>query len=272
MSTATINGTTIHYSEVGEGPPCLVLHGGLGFDQHLYQPLEPLGDRLRLVLYDHRGNGRSGRPPIETITIEQLADDAAALADHLGAAEFFVLGHSYGGFIAQELAIRHASRVRGLMLIDTTPGQLGAHETAEEASGPPQPEAFIRFVQAPPATDEELGQASRALFKYYLHRVSTAELEPLIASTVFSVAAMKRGMEILSHWSSIDRLRKVTAPTLLVVGEHDVVCSPSQSYRIARHLPGAEVVLVENCGHFPWFDTPEPFFALVRGWLDRQGA
>jgi pimeloyl-ACP methyl ester carboxylesterase len=64
MPVAYLNGTELFYVEVGEGTPCLVMHGGLGFDHTWLHPwLDPLGDVMHLVYYDHRGNGRSGRPP-----------------------------------------------------------------------------------------------------------------------------------------------------------------------------------------------------------------
>ena len=77
VATVKLNGTTIWYDVVGSGPPALVLHGGLGLDHPLSSHAAPLEQRLRLVHLDHRGNGRSSRPALETITIEQLADDAA---------------------------------------------------------------------------------------------------------------------------------------------------------------------------------------------------
>ena len=94
--------------EVGEGLPCLLMHGGLGFDHTCLHPwLDPLGDVMRLVYYDHRGNGRSGRPPSETIIFEQLCSDADALREHLGFEEVCVLGYSFGGFVALEYALRY---------------------------------------------------------------------------------------------------------------------------------------------------------------------
>ncbi|MCK6623511.1 MAG: alpha/beta hydrolase, partial [Calditrichia bacterium] len=84
MPTAELNGTGIYYREVGAGLPCLAMHGGLGIDHSCLAGLDTLGDALRLVFYDHRGNGRSGRPPVETLTFAQLADDADALRAHLG--------------------------------------------------------------------------------------------------------------------------------------------------------------------------------------------
>ncbi len=103
MATASINGTELYYTTVGEGLPCLVMHGGLGFDHTVLHPwLDPLGDTLHLIYYDHRGNGRSGRPSRETHTHAQFAADAEALAAYLGFERVAVIGHSYGGFIALE--------------------------------------------------------------------------------------------------------------------------------------------------------------------------
>ena len=75
----------LHVQRVGRGPAMLVMHGGMGWDHTYFRPgLDALSDQVELVYYDHRGNGRSGRPPSETITFEQLCADADALRGHLG--------------------------------------------------------------------------------------------------------------------------------------------------------------------------------------------
>src|ERR671927_1770888 len=123
MAVAHLNGTKLFYAEVGQGRvPCLVMHGGLGFDHTCLHPwLDPLGDVMHLVYYDHRANGRSGRPPLETITFEQLCSDADALREHLGFEEVAVLGYSFGGCIALEYALRYPERISHLILLDTAP-------------------------------------------------------------------------------------------------------------------------------------------------------
>jgi proline iminopeptidase len=101
MPVAHLNDTELFYVEVGEGVPCLVMHGGLGGDHTALHPwLDPSGDVMHLVYYDHRGNGRSGRPPAETLTFEQFCSDADALREHLDFEKVAVLGYSFGGFIA----------------------------------------------------------------------------------------------------------------------------------------------------------------------------
>ena len=271
MATASINGTTLHYETDGDGPSCLVLHGGLGLDHVVYRrTLAPLTDRLRLVFIDHRGNGRSGRPASDSITMEQLADDAVGVADHLGIERFTVLGHSYGGFIAQELALRHHARLDRLVLVTTTPGQLGATEEPDDEQGPPMPSEALAILQTPPSTDEELAEGMVELLPFYLHSRSPAEVAPLLAGTIYSAAAMVRGFEILAGWSSVDRLATITCPTLLIAGRHDVFTSYPQSYRIARRMTDAEVVVLEESGHFPWIEQPAAFFGALAGWLDRH--
>ncbi|HEX6658326.1 MAG TPA: alpha/beta hydrolase [Ilumatobacter sp.] len=272
MATASINGTTLHFEIDGDRAPCLVLHGGLGLDHIVYRrTLGRLADHLRLVFIDHRGNGRSGRPPLESITMEQLADDAVGVADHLGVGRFTVLGHSYGGFIAQELAIRHGARVGRLILVATTPGQLGStEEPDDDEQGLPMPSDALEILQTPPRTDEEFEAAMARLLPFYFHRRSAADVAPLLAGSIYSAAAMARGFEILSGWSSVDRLATVSCPTLLIAGRHDVFTSFPQSHRIARRLPDAEVVVLDDSGHFPWIDEPEAFFAAVVDWLDRH--
>lgn len=264
-----MNGTTLFHEVDGEGTPCLVLHGGLGVDHTLYRrTLGPLSPPLQLVYLDHRGNGRSGRPPIDTITIPQLADDAVALADRLGLDRFVVFGHSYGGFIAQELAMRHPDRTRALLLVCTTPGQLGARESEDESEqGPPPPPELVELMGELPSTDEDLATGMDELLRFYLHQGDLDEARALTEGTVYSAAAMLSGFEALASWSAVDRLGTIACPTLVVAGRHDLFTSFPQAHRIARRIPGAQVEVLEHSGHIPWLDEPDAFFAVVRDWL-----
>jgi proline iminopeptidase len=270
MPIASVNGTTLHYEVDGQGWPGLVLHGGLGIDHSLYRATLPaIVPTLRLVFFDQRGNGRSGRPPIETLTIEQLADDVAGLADHLGLDQFLVFGHSYGGFVAQEFGIRHPERVAGLVLVGTTPGQLGSDETADEYQGPTPPAELITLLNSEPETDADWAAMWRAAFPYFFHRPPGDALAGALDSTVFAADAKRRSGRLLKTWSSVDRLPRVTAPVLLIVGGFDTVCSPPQSRRIARRLPNATIEVLKESNHWPWIEEPDRFSAVLARWLAR---
>lgn len=268
MPALDLHGTTIHYEVDGDPslPPLFVLHGGLGVDHVVYRrSMQPLTDVRRLVLPDHRGNGRSGRPAPETITMAQLADDVVGLADALGIGAFDVLGHSYGGFIAQELAIRHPDRLASLVLVSTAPGQLGEGE--EDDQGPPPPPDLDALRSQPLTSDADLEAGMGEMARWYVHRSDPARLIAAAEGTIHDLATMMRGFEVLAGWSAVDRLPSITCPTLVVAGRHDHFTSQPQSMRIARRIPDATLVTLEDSGHFCWFDEPDEFFAVVGRFL-----
>jgi len=267
VAIANVNGLQLFYEDVGTGPSTLVMHGGLGIDHTSYRSLDPLATCLHLVYYDHRGNGRSSRPDESELTMEAWADDGAALAHHVaGPDPVVVIGHSFGGFIAQELAVRHGDAVRALILVATTPGQLGVGE-GPAPEGPPMPEEFAELLRMMPATDDDFAAAMTRLAPAYLHEAPVESLTALMAETVFSAVAMRRGYEELASWSAVDRLHSVDIPTLVIAGRHDALTSWPQADRIAAHIPHAEVVVFERSGHFPWIDEPDEFFDTITRWL-----
>lgn len=275
MDTVEIDGVPIRYVVEGGGdaPPLVVLHGGLGLDHTLYQrTLTPLAAGRRVVHFDQRGNGLSVPADPATITMERLADDVVALGDHLALDRFVVLGHSYGAFVAQELALRHPERLARLILVSATPGQLGTGEAEDEHGvGPPIPPLVIEMTSGPPpGGDAEMAAGMAELLPAYFHRPGRLDLPALGEGTVFRVAAMARGFEVLASWSSVDRLSTITVPTLVLAGRHDVFTAWPQAHRIGSRIPGAEVVVFEESGHFPWLEEPDRFFALVQEWLDAR--
>ena len=268
VGTVQVDGTELFYEREGSGPGCLVLHGGLGVDHRMYRrSLAALSGTHEVVWLDHRGNGRSGRPPSSTITIEQLADDAAAVIERLELGAAVVIGHSYGGFVAQELALRHPQLVSKLALVATTPGQLGTNEDPEEGRGAELPDEAAALLSVVPADDDALVDGLRRLMPWYLHRREVSDVIAMMDGTVFSRNAMVRGFEVLASWSSVDRLHRVDAPTLVAVGAHDVFTSPPQARRISSRIPGSVLVEFADSGHFPWIDEPERFFGVVGEWL-----
>lgn len=270
MPHAEVNGTTIFHTEVGAGPALLMMHGGLGFDHTCFRPhFDRVGDLCRVVYFDHRSNGRSGRPPIETFTMEQAADDAAALLDQLGIDRAVVCGHSYGGFIAQEFALRHPDRLNGLVLIATTPGQLGDSDDPLADQGPPPPQEFLEALSSFPASDVEYAALAPTMLPFYLHRLTWDDVAPILADTIFSAEALIRGMQVLGGWSSVDRLDQIEAPCLPLAGRHDIPTSWQQSARIARRIPQADLVILEESGHFPWWEETNEFFDALSAWISR---
>lgn len=271
MPSAAVNGTTLYYEPLGQGPTCLVLHGWPGTDHAYLRPgLDRLGDRLRLVYYDHRGHGRSDREATELLSLEQLADDADALADHLGAAQVLVVGHAHGASVALELALRHPERVAGLILVAATPGDLGMRESLMDSMDtmPTPPEVEV-LQRVPPGSDDELEATMSALALFFFHDEEAADPEAVFALATFNAAAAAQLMQASNWWSVVDRLGELEAPVLVLVGRHDVFFPPAQSERIQKRARRAELVVFENSGHLPWVEEPDAFHDCVSGWLQR---
>lgn len=277
MPDAAVNGTRLYYEEVGSGVPCIALHGGLGMDHtYLRKGFRPLEDVLRFVYVDQRGNGRSDRPPLETITMRQLADDVGALADHLGLERFALLGHSYGGFVALEFATQHPERLTHLFLLDTSPG--GFEPTADELAERPDPETVRpearetvqQMFSSIPSTDEEYAAMLPRIAPAYVHSVAPEALARDYEDTIFAAKTAVRAFEFLPSWSVTTDLGRITCPTLVACGRYDLLTTPECSARLASAIPGAELVWLESSGHFPWVEEPDAFFAAVKDFLRRN--
>ena len=271
MPTAALNGTTLYYQTTGQGLPCLAMHGGLGLDRHELTPwLDPLGDVLQLIYYDHRGNGASGRPPHDTLTHAQLADDAAALASHLGHEKVAVLGFSYGGFIALEFALRHPERVSHLILMGTAPSLLPGADVLANARRLGATPAQLAALESEDKvdTDEAFRELIEVQWPLYFHAYRP-EYDRLLDDVVYSV----RGQPPASETAAYDvtaRLGEITAPTLILAGRSDIVCPPSQAETLHHGIPGSELHIFETSGHMPYVEEPEATFAAVREWLARN--
>jgi proline iminopeptidase len=263
----TADGARLFVERVGNGPPLLMLHGGLGVDHTYFRPeFDRLADGREVVYLDHRGNGRSDETE-GPITIESLADDAAGVIGALGG-RATVLGHSFGGFVAQELALRHPNAVDRLVLLSTTPGQLGAADDPEADQGAPPPPELAEILAEPPSTDEEYAAGMARLVPFYMHG-DPAPLAQRMSGVRFRVRPMLEGFGSLATWSSADRLGTLSIPVLLVVGDHDQFTSHQQSERIARLVPHAELHIITDTGHFPWLEAPEAFFGPLKAFLSR---
>jgi pimeloyl-ACP methyl ester carboxylesterase len=119
MTMVAVRGISLFTRNFGCGRPLLLMHGGPGVDHTTLLPLRALAQTHTLVFYDHRCNGRSAGPEICTMTWENLVADADALRQALGFEEWAVLGHSFGGMVALEYALRYPDRLTHLILVDT---------------------------------------------------------------------------------------------------------------------------------------------------------
>ena len=151
-----IRDVSLFVKVIGQGYPLLLMHGGPGMDHTSLLSLLPCADRFTLIYIDHRCNGRSDGIPVSSMTWDNLTADAEAIRQKLGFKKWAVLGHSFGGMVALEYALRYPDSLSHLLLMDTCGDTRWVRENAPEllakrGYSPAAVEAARRFFNACPA-------------------------------------------------------------------------------------------------------------------------
>ena len=268
MAVAHVNGTDLFYTEVGDGIPILVMHGGLGVDHTQFREwLDPLGDVFRLVYYDHRCNGRSARPPIDSLTFDQLVADANALRAALGFDEIAVMGHSYGGCLALLYALQYPQHVGHLLLVGTTAAWDYFDEMAAEAQRRALSAETLSGLVNLPTSNQEMARYQRAIAPVAFHRENVGLVDRVLGNTIWNWEANVRSRKMAGEFNVVPRLGEISAPTLILTGRDDFFCPPAQAERMHRGIHGSTAVIFERSGHYPFAEENAAFQDAVRAWL-----
>jgi 3-oxoadipate enol-lactonase len=257
---AHVNGVGIEYTVEGGSGPWLVMSHSLGCTQAMWDPQMPaLAGRYRVLRYDTRGHGKSEGPP-GGYTLDQLADDAAALMDHLGIARATWVGFSMGGMIGQVFALRHPARLLALVLADTT----SEHHATPQSIW----DERIRVAHE---------QGMQPLVQPAIGRWFTQAFREAHPGTVEPVAAMISGTSV-NGWAgccsaigavhTTDLLCEITCPALVMVGEHDIGTPLASALTIHRHLPNSVLVVISDAAHMTCIEQPAQFNRALRLFLD----
>ena len=275
---AHINDHEVFYTTNGQGRPMLLMHGGSGLDHTYFRPwLDTLSDQLQLIYYDQFGQGRSTRPQsYEDISMHTWADEADALRDHLGYERVILLGHSYGGFIAQEYALLHGNHLDGLIICDTAPvlDYIDvAMAKAQKRGTPEQFQALIAGLSAPVADDATFRQLWTTILPLYFNKYDPQVAATQDEATLYSAGAFNQGMgKLVSTFNVLSRLSEITVPTLVIAGRHDWITPPAQgAERLHAALPDSKLDIFEDSGHFPFIEENDKFVATVRDWVNGLG-
>jgi pimeloyl-ACP methyl ester carboxylesterase len=266
MSTARINGVSLYYEVYGRGEPLLLIMG-LGASTLGWQNQIPfLSQHLRVIAYDNRGAGRSDKPEGE-YTMALLADDAAALLDHLSIPSAHVYGVSLGGMIAQELVLRHPGKVHTLILgasspcpMALPPSQKVLEELVSSSRLPPR-EAFEATIH------HGYSNAFREAHPEYLWLRSQMDraLQP-------PPEAWDRQYQAATSHDTRDRLGQIGVPTLVITGDQDPLIVPENSRHLAEHVPGAQLVMLAGARHAFNVEFEEESNRLVLDFILRNSA
>jgi pimeloyl-ACP methyl ester carboxylesterase len=234
----------LHWESTGEGPPVLLITG-LGLSGGAWWRTVPvLARRFRVITFDNRGVGRSVSGTY-SYTTEAMADDAISVLDSAGIEHAHVYGFSLGGMVAQQLALRHPERVRGLVLGATHPG--GPRAIA------PDQEALAFFRRRPELPHDEAAWAS-VPYNYgpVCRRRHVARIAVDIAQRMahpFPPDAYRAQLYAAGLHNCLGRLDRVLAPTLIVHGGQDRMIPVGNARLLADRVPSSQLRILEHAGH-----------------------
>lgn len=252
-------GLDIWTEQVGQGPDVLLI-GGLGDTVESWQfQLDGLADRYRLTAFDNRGAGRTAMSD-GIVSVEVMADDAAAVLQAVGVDSAHVVGFSGGSIISQELALRHPELVRSLVLQSTWPVMdtysrawaRFVHRLVELA---PSERAFLEdfflWIYTPRAHNDGTVDQFIEEVLAFPHKQSAEDVQAFLGALV-------------DHDTS-ERLGEIAAPTLVLAGGRDMTSRPELCRAVAELIPGARFEVLENEAHQPFQEVPSE-------WNDRVDA
>lgn len=258
------DGVRLYYETTGAGDPLLLISGQAS-DHAIWAPVVPdFRDAYRVVLFDHRGTGRSDVPTDPPYSTRGFAWDAIAVLDALGIERAHVYGHSMGGRVAQWLAIDHPKRVGALVLGATSPGN--AHGVARPAA------IDASMAQRADDPDEVLAFLLATNFVPEWVALHPEVVEMLRLRLRTSIPEQARRLHYLASEAhdAWDDLPSISAPTLIVHGGDDVVNCTANAPLLAQRIAGAELYIIPGARHSYFIDHRQEASRIVRGFLERH--
>ena len=247
----------MYYERHGaRGEALVFVHGYTGDVSDWSHQIAGFAPTHRVLVMDHRGHGRSGTPcERNSYTVERMADDVEALADRVGFERYHLIGHSMGGMVAQEIALRSGERLLSLTLEDT------AHDFAIGRS-----ELVRGLFDARLRLAEEQGMEAVARLPApprppHHPRERFAQEQARLAR--MAVDGFAGAWQALCRWPGTEsRAHAIRTPTLVIHGELDAMLIPGSRW-LAEAIPGARLEVVPEAGHSPQLERPELFNAAL---------
>jgi 3-oxoadipate enol-lactonase len=250
------DGVKLRYEIRGQGGPLALVFGYGGSGRGWGEPfLKPLEARFKLLVIDNRGTGESDKPD-RPFTVADMADDVAAVLDHAGVQRAHLMGISMGGMIAQEFALRHPRRVRGLVLGCTlcgfahgVPGDPEALAALQVKADQPLEQQIERLLAACCARPFLASARGQEVLRARLAEIMNYPMTPL------HTFALQWGA--IGTFDTYDRLGQIGAPTLVITGTADLLVPDRNSEIIAERIPGSRLHKIAGAGHVFFWEEPE---------------
>jgi len=264
MPFAPVNGTSLYFEVHGEGEPLLLIMGQ-GSDHHGWDPVRAdFASKHRVIVFDHRGTGESDKPREPAYSTRGFARDVVGLLDHLGIARAHAYGISMGGRICQWLGIDHGSRIGGLVLGCTTPGNThgvarSVEVDAHMANRPTDPDERAAFL-----AEQMVSPAYLAAHSEYLETLRERARNPI---PPFAQKMHYLASEGHDTWAE---LPNISVPTLVIHGTEDGINPTANAPLLAKRIPGAELRMIEGGRHGYFIEFRDEATPAVLDFLARH--
>lgn len=268
--TIDVDGMPVHYRDVGQGKPIVLLHG-TGASLHTWDGWSnALADSFRLISVDLPAFGMTGPHPDRDYSIESYVDFVDELVEQLGVDSFALAGNSLGGLIAWAYTAAHADKVSELILLD--PSGFPGKSAADQA--PPLP---IRLAQHPITAVLLTRLTPKFIIKNSLLEVyaDDSKVKPALVDRYFEMSLREGNRQAFVDRSNTVRkidtllLHSITQPTMILWGEQDQWIPVRDAERFAALLPHDTLIVLPNVGHVPMEEEPIATANIIRDWLSR---
>lgn len=265
MPKAQVDDIEIYFERQGEGPRLLFI-SGTGGDLRVKPNIfdGPLAKRFDLLAYDQRGLGQTSKPD-EAYSMAGYADDAARLLDHIGWDDALVVGVSFGGMVAQELVLRHPTRVKRLVLACTSPGGEGGSSFPFHEIDHMERTERAKHLIPVSDTRRDAAWAAEQRDQYELF-VQMGSADPYADEPGHTMGA-RRQLEARARHDTWARLPQVACPVLVAGGRFDGIALPATQERLAGRIPGARLQMFDG-GHMFMIQDRAAVPAMVAFLLD----
>jgi proline iminopeptidase len=275
MPKMSIRGVSLNVKVIGHGYPLVLMHGGPGADLYTMMSFKPLSDHFTLIFYDHRCNGRSEGAEVSSMTMENLTADADALRQALGFEKWAVLGHSFGGYVALEYALRYPQSLSHLLLVDTGGDYRWGRKNApkvlsQRGFSPDIVEMASHFLNGQIEPDEmssHLMKLGKAYDPYTSLRQLPHMLLVALKTKLKPEALIFAANNYLKNWNVMDRLGEIKVPALVMAGREDFIYPPEHQEELAKRIANSRLVLIDRAGHNPQDEQPAKTLQAVRDFM-----
>ncbi len=282
---ASVRGTRLYFDIDGAGlvpdggamrdrPVAMLLHGGPGGDHSGFKPsMTPLAERMQLVYFDHRGQGRSDPADPATCTLDENVEDMEALRRHLGLGPIVSIGTSYGGMVAMAHAARYPDAVSHLLLIVTAAhgGFVArAQQILEERGTAMQRRVCEMLWEGGFRTADEMRRYYDVMGPLYARKHDPVAADVGRRRAIYAPEPLNRAFGptgFLRRFDLRPELGRIAAPTLILAGRYDWICPPEFSEEIHRLIPNSDLRIFEESSHSIRVDEPQAMLDAIVGFV-----